>query len=80
MENNLFWLKTLDLKRWWQPVDCSEFISHHLDPFPIELPKHHRTWLNVMNIWNIWYVQTITWPNLIMGLERPFETEFSLFV
>ena len=29
---------------------------------------------------NIWYVQTITWPNLIIGLERPFETELSLFV
>ena len=33
-----------------------------------------------LNIMNIWYVQTITWPNLIMGLERPFETEFSSFV
>ena len=33
-----------------------------------------------LNVMNIWYVQTITWPNLIMGLERPFETEFSSFV
>ena len=74
-----FWWKTIasDLRRSWKGDDNRTTVPCWFPTISHRSIQQLGHWLNVMNIW---YVQTITWPNLIMGLERPFETEFSPFV
>ena len=74
-----FWSKTIasDLRRSWKGDDNRTTVPSWFPTISHRTIQQLGHWLNVMNIW---YVQTITWPNLIMGLERPFETEFSSFV